>query len=259
LTIKYSFDLYILAFASTGIDSIRNSLNPWNVDYNISSIRRCFILPKIESILFVILEKRFLFFDHNYYLEPFKFLENKINFSFCNTTYIKNFIVEKKVKDSFLQVLGKNSFVLSFIIDQNDKNYFSFKLHVFFDKKCSRFIYQWKNKIFFGPKNFFEKLINPFLKFFYIVTEHSDFVSCGSNNLNLFVNKIQKEKKKLQKFFFTFVDDEFLTFNFICKNDTGIKVKGEFTMFSGLFLFNNRKFLNIEDIKKAIYKKINIH
>jgi hypothetical protein len=219
------------------------------------------VYPKISQIKFssLIDEKRFLFFDHNYYLEPFKFLENKINFSFCNTTYIKNFIIEKKVKDSFLQVLGKNSFVLSFIIDENDKNFFSFKLNVFFDKKYTRFIYQWKNKIFFGPKNFFEKLINPFLKFFYIVTEHSDFVSCGSNNLNLFVNKIQKEKKKLQKFFFTFVDDEFLTFNFICKNDTGIKVKGEFTMFSGLFLFNNRKFLNIEDIKKAIYKKMNIH
>lgn len=225
------------------------------------------VYPKISQVKFssLIDDKRFLLierkFDKNFFkavsiFEPFVFLEGKLDISYCNIRNVTNFVKNKKLKDCFVRILNRDTFTLSFIVDEMRKNFFSFHIHVFFDKETSNYIYQWKNKLFFGQNNFYKNFLKLFENSFRVLINHVDFLGCGSNKLENFVNNMRHEKKKIFRFFFTFVDDEFLVFRFICKDIIGIQIKGNFRWFSGIYLFNNYKFVNLESLKNWIFKKM---
>ena len=225
------------------------------------------VYPKISQIKFSSLtdEKRFLYFGKKFLhnlnnftspLEPFKFLKEKLNGSYCKSNYIEQFIKNQKVEDFFIYITVENEFRLSFLIDKKLRNFFYFQIQVFFDKKKFLFIYKWKRKIFLGPENLLENFIRPFKKDFFKIIYHPDFIGCGSEKLENFVRK-SYFKVWGEIFLFTFKENEFLVFEFISINKLGSKIKGSFLYSLGKFLWGDIEFLSINTLKEASLLKIN--
>ena len=225
------------------------------------------VYPKISQIKFSSLtdEKRFLFFGKKFFdnfnnfispLEPFKFLKEKLSGSYCKNNYTEQFIKNQKIEDFFIYITSENEFRLSFVTDKKLGNFFYFQIQVFFDKKNFLFIYKWKRKIFLGPENLFENLIRPFKKDFFKIIKHPDFIGCGFEKLENFVQKTGFiGGGKL--FLFTFKENEFLVFEFISINKLGSIIKGSFLYSLGKFLWDDNEFLCINSLKEASLIKIN--
>ena len=225
------------------------------------------VYPRISQIKFssMIDNQRFLYFYKKFFdnsnesvfsTDPFEFLKNKLNVLYCKTNYLEQFIKNRENQDCFIHINGEKGFNISFIIDKKRESYFYFQIQVFFDKKNFLFIYKWKRKVFLGSDNFYEKLIKPFLKDFFKITEHPHFIACGPDRLEDFIQKnLTDIKKKL--FVFTFKTNEFLMFNFICTDTLGLKIKGFFIYSGGKFFWNENEFSNINHIKETLFRQLN--
>jgi hypothetical protein len=223
------------------------------------------VYPKISQIKFSSLtdEKRFLYFRKKFLdnfnnfitpLEPFKFFKDKLNGSYCKNNHIEQFIKNQKIEDFFIYITSENEFRLSFVTDKKLGNFFYFKIQVFFDKKNFLFIYKWKRKIFLGPENLFENFIRPFKKDFFKIIKHPDFIGCGFEKLEIFLQKTGFRKGE-KLFLFTFKENEFLVFEFISINKLGSKIKGSFSYSPGKFLWDDSEFLSINNLKEASFNK----
>jgi len=227
------------------------------------------IYPKISQIKFssLIDDKRFLVFNnqsnyaplaYNSYSNPFKFLQKQYNFSYCSPKSATNLVRNKKLNNWFVRVSTKNSFKISFITDEKLLYFFTFQIDIFWDKKYSRFIYKWKRKIFAGSERIYQNFLKPFRIQFDLIANHKDFISCGPILFKNFVNLAFQEGKQISNFFFTFADDEFLIFDFIFRNKIGFDTKGQFYYSSGVYFLNNNRHLDLDSIKNAIMKEIEI-
>ena len=225
------------------------------------------VYPRISQIKFSSMmdNQRFLYFckkffgDSNnsvFHTDPFEILKNKLNVLYCKTNYLEQFIKNRENLDCIIYINGEGGFNISFLIDKKRESYFYFQIQVFFDKKNSLFIYKWKRKVFLGPENFYEKLVKPFLKNFFKITEHPDFIACAPDRLEDFIQKNPPDIKK-KVFLFTFKRNEFLLFDFICTNTVGLKIKGFFKYAGGKFFWKENEFLNINNIKEALVGKLN--
>ena len=116
------------------------------------------------------------------------------------------------------------------------------------------FIYKWKRKIFLGPENLFENFIRPFKKDFFKIIKHPDFIGCGFEKLEIFLQKTGFRKGE-KLFLFTFKENEFLVFEFISINRLGSKIKGSFSYSPGKFLWDDSEFLSINNLKEASFNK----
>ena len=213
-------------------------------------------------------DKRFLFFGQqfdelsNYSItetRPFEELNEKLVFEYCNTPNINDFIKGKKIKDCFVSLDYKNNYKIAFILNEKLNRFFSFKIQIFFDKKYSKNIYQWRQKIFLSSEQLFVKLLKPFRLYFFEIIKHPDFVDCGSKIFKTMINTNKLKHKLHWDFLFTFVDDRFLTFDFVFKNKIGIRAFGTFFYASGVYFSGNKKFESIEALKNKFFEQIDIN
>ena len=213
-------------------------------------------------------DKRFLFFGQqfdelsNYSItetRPFEELNEKLVFEYCNTVNINDFIKGKKIKDCIVSLDYKNNYKIAFVLDEKLNRFFSFKIQIFFDKKYSKNIYQWRKKVFMSSEQLFLKLLKPFRLQFFEIIKHPDFVDCGSTIFKTMINSNKIKHKLHWDFLFTFVDDHFLTFDFVFKNKIGIKAFGTFFYASGVYFSGNKKFESIDALKNKFIERIDIN
>ena len=189
------------------------------------------------------------------YFRPFKFLEEKKNFFFCNTTDILSFIKSKESQNWVIQFIDKNLYNFLFIIDKRLNKYFSFQISIFIDKKHLNYIIQWKKNVYFCFKQFLNSLLDPFEKQFSIIIKNKDFLTCGSEHLMMIIKAKKVEKKRYHEFFFTFIEKNLFKYFFVIRRGKEIKKKGIFTYKSRLYYYGNKKFTTIESLKNMLLIK----
>ena len=226
------------------------------------------IYPKLCQIKFssLIDNKRFIlltsqsnykFFGNNCISRPFEVLIRDYNFLFYYSQDLPSYTL-KKPFDWVINLFIKNSYNISFIAEPKTLSFFFFRIELFFDKRHSKDIYKWRRKIFTCPEKLYQNLLKPFKKQFNLISIHKDFIGCGSILFEKFIERISQERKQTSNFFFTYVTDRFLIFNFVFKDKLGIALKGEFSYSSGTFFLNNNRYLNVDAIKTKIIKNTNI-
>ena len=107
-----------------------------------------------------------------------------------------------------------------------------------------------------SSEQLFLKLLKPFRLQFFEIIKHPDFVDCGSTIFKTMINSNKIKHKLHWDFLFTFVDDHFLTFDFVFKNKIGIKAFGTFFYASGVYFSGNKKFESIDALKNKFIERI---
>ena len=83
-------------------------------------------------------------------------------------------------------------------------------------------------------------------------------MSCESSNFKSFIDTLNKNRKRNLQFFFTYIDDEFLNFDFYIRKNSDYGFRGIFTFFSGVFFVNNTMFETIDSLKETFFEKVPI-